>query len=67
LLAEYKFIPVHSIDLNTTNSPLIKFKLKEINYDNIKGIVIDSFNSGSHGYRYMRIYDNKGRLITNIG
>lgn len=65
--AEYVFIPVQSIDLNNTNYPLIIFNLKEINYDNIKGIVFDSFHNGSHGYRYMRIYNNKGQLIVNIG
>jgi hypothetical protein len=66
-IAKSVFFPVHSIDLNQINYGLIKFKLREINYDNIKGIVFDSFHSGSHGYRYMRIYNNKGQLIMNIG
>src|ERR1700728_4291590 len=64
--AEYTFIPVHSINLNDIYYDLIAFKLEEINYDGIKGIVIDSYNSGS-GYRYMRIYNNKGQLVINIG
>jgi hypothetical protein len=66
-IAKSIFFPVDSIDLNKINYGLIKFKLREINYDNIKGIVFDSFHSGSHGYRYMRIYNNKGQLIMNIG
>jgi hypothetical protein len=41
--------------------------LKEINSNNIKDIVIDSFHSDSPGYRYMRIYNNKGQLIVNLG
>jgi len=65
--AEYEFIPVQSINLNNTNLPLILFKLKEINYDNIKAIVIDSFHNESNGYRYMRIYNHKGQLIINLG
>ena len=66
-IAKYIFFPMYSIDLNKINYGLIQFKLKEINYDNIKGIVFDSFHSGSYGYRYMRIYNNKGQLIMNIG
>lgn len=64
--AEHKFVPVHSINLNYIKYDLIQFKLEEINYENIKDIVNDSYNSGSHGYRYMRIYNNKGQLIMNI-
>jgi len=64
--AEHKFVPVHSINLNDIKYDLIQFKLEEINYNNIKGIVIDSYNSGSHGYRYMRIYNNRGQLIMNL-
>lgn len=64
--AEHKFVPVHSIDLNDIKYDLIQFRLEEINYENTKGIVIDSYNSGSDGYRYMRIYNNKGQLIMNI-
>jgi hypothetical protein len=64
--AEHKFVPVHSIYLNDIKYDLIKFKLEEINYENLKGIVIDSYNSGSPGYRYMRIYNKKGQLIMNI-
>jgi hypothetical protein len=66
-IAKHIIFPVHSIDLNNISSGLIKFKLREINYDNIKGIVFDSFHDVSHGYRYMRIYNNKGQLILNIG
>lgn len=66
-IAKYLIFPLHSIDLNKINYGLIQFKLIDINYDNVKGIVFDSFNNGSHGYRYMRIYNNKGQLIMNIG
>lgn len=65
-LAKHRISPVHNIDLNNINYDLIKFKLREINYDNIKGIVFDSFHNVSHGYRYMSIYNNKGQLIVNI-
>lgn len=65
--AEYIHVPEYTIDLNNLNHALVKFKLKEINYDNIKGIVIDSFHSGSDGYRYMHIYNNKGQLIISLG
>jgi len=68
-MARYMFFPIHThtIDLNNVNYGLIQFKLKEINYDNIKDIVFDSFHNQSHGYRYMRVYNNKGQLILNIG
>jgi hypothetical protein len=66
-VVKYILFPVHSIDLNTINYGLIQFKLRDINYDNIKGIVFDYFHSGFHGYRYMRIYNNKGQLVMNIG
>jgi len=66
-IARYIFFPIHTIDLNSINYDLIQFKLKEINYNNIKDIVFDSFHNESYGYRYMRIYNNKGQLIINIG
>ncbi len=61
-----KVVRVESIDLNNINSPLVKFKLEEINYNNIKSIIKDSFNSGSGGDRYMHIFTNKGHFIISF-
>jgi hypothetical protein len=57
---EYIQVYEYTQDFNNLNYVLVKFNLKEINYDNIKGIVIDSFHSGSDGHRHMHIYNNKG-------
>lgn len=61
------FVPDYCLDLNKIDYGIIlPFKLKDINYDNINGIVHDAFNSGPPSYIYMRIYNNKGELIMDL-
>lgn len=64
--SKFIFIPDYCLDLNNKDYGLISFILKDVNYDNINGIVINSFNSGPTGYRYMRIYNNKGELLMTL-
>jgi len=54
----------NSINFNTTKYPLIKISQKEINFDNIKAIIIDYVRDARlNSEKYIHIFNDKGQLI----
>ena len=52
------------INLNTTKYPLIKISQKEINFDNIKTIILDYVRDARlNSETYIHIFNDKGQLI----
>jgi len=54
----------NSINLNKTKYPLIKISQNEINFDNIKAIILDYVRDARlNSEKYIHIFNDKGQLI----